>query len=173
MTIIEDTGQKQGQHDNIKKFCEENGIILRRQKLNVGDYQIAPKVSVDTKKGMEEIYSDVVQDHDRFRKECIRAMEDGTRLVILIENQDGMTCLEDVACWKNPRYEKWKRDNSFVLNAQAAGKMLNVKVPTPPVSAERLMNMMKAMSMKYSVEWLFCHPNETGKAVMEILTESR
>ena len=69
MTIIEDVGQKQGQHVNISEYCKAAGIILRRQKLNVGDYIIAPKISVDTKQGMGEVYGNLVQDHDRFRAE--------------------------------------------------------------------------------------------------------
>lgn len=96
MTIIEDTGQKKGEHENIAAHFRQAGVILRRQKLNVGDYIIAPKISVDTKAGMGEVYGNLVQDHDRFRAECIRAQEDGTVLFILIENEDSQTCLDDV-----------------------------------------------------------------------------
>lgn len=171
MTLIEDVGQKVGQHDNIAAFCAQNGIILRRQKLNVGDYQLAPRVSIDTKKGMQEIYSDVVSDHERFRNECIRAQEDGIRLVILIEDSK-ITNLDEARKWKNPRYAKWERDNRFVLEAQKAGRMLSYKVPRAPVESDRLVNMMCAMSMKYGVEWQFCRPEDTGQTILKILTET-
>ena len=170
MTIIEDTGQKAGQHDNVKEYCESHGIIFRRQKLNVGDYQSPPRVAVDTKKGMQEIYSDIVSDHERFRNECIRAMDDGIRLVILIE-EENIKNLEDAKRWKNPRTAKWERDYGFIARAQKAGKMMNYKVPKPPVSSERLVGMMDAMSIKYNVEFAFCHPDNVGEAVYKILNE--
>lgn len=170
MTIIEDTGQKVGQHTNISDWCKENGITLRRQKLNVGDYQSPPRVAVDTKYGMAEIYSDIVSDHERFRNECLRAQEDGIQLVILIEEENIRT-LEEAKKWKNPRIAKWERDNGFVVRAQKAGKMLNHKVPKPPVSSERLVGMMTAMTMKYGVIFTFCHPDKTGETVYRILSE--
>jgi len=172
MTIIEDTGQKIGQHDNVAEWCANNGITLRRQKLNVGDYQCPPRVAVDTKKGMAEIYQDLIGEHERFRAECIRAQEDGIQLVILIE-EETICCLDDAEHWKNPRQTKWERDNAFVARAQAKGKMLNHKIPKPPVSSERLVGMMRAMEMKYGVKWLFCRPHETGKVIYNILTAWR
>ena len=170
MTIIEDTGQKVGQHNNISEWCAANGVTLRRQKLNVGDYQSPPRVAVDTKYGMAEIYQDIVNDHERFRAECIRAQEDGIKLVILIE-EETIRSLEDAKKWQNPRLKKWEHDYAFIARAQKYGKMLNHKIPKPPVSSERLVGMMEAMSMKYGVWFSFCHPNDTGKAIYLILTE--
>ena len=169
MTIIEDTGQKVGQHTNISDWCKEHGITLRRQQLNVGDYKSPPRVAVDTKQGMAEIYSDIVSDHERFRNECLRAQEDGIQLVILIEEENIRT-LEEAKKWKNPRIAKWERDNGFIVRAQKAGKMLNHKVPKPPVSSERLVGMMMAMTMKYGVMFTFCHPDKTGETVYHILS---
>lgn len=172
MTIIEDVGQKVGQHDNIAEWCAENNVLLRRQKLNVGDYQLVQSTAVDTKKGMQEIYSDIVSDHERFRNECIRAQEDGIRLVILIEDEHIKT-LDDAKKWRNPRIDKYYRDYGLVIRAQRAGKMLNRKIPKPPVSSERLVGMMDAMTMRYGVEWQFCHPDKTGERVFQILTEGK
>ena len=169
MTIIEDTGQKIGQHDNVREYCESHDIIFRRQKLNVGDYQSPPRVAVDTKKGMQEIYSDIVQDHERFRNECIRAMMDGIKLVFLIEDEK-ITNMEQAKQWKNPRIAKWERDYGFIARAQKAGKMLDHKIPKPPVSSERLVGMMDAMELNYGCKFLFCHPDNVGEAVYRILT---
>ena len=169
MTIIEDTGQKQGQHDNIAAWCKAHGVTLRRQKLNVGDYQSPPQIAVDTKKGMAEIYSDIVSDHERFRNECLRAQEDGITLVILIESED-ITSLEEAKHWKNPRITQYERTYGLVLRAQKAGKMLDKKIPKPPVPSERLVGMMDAMHLKYGVIFTFCHPRNTGEEVYRILT---
>lgn len=168
MTIIEDTGQKLGQHDNVSAYCKANGIILRRQKLNVGDYIIAPRISIDTKQGMGEVYGNLVQDHDRFRAECIRAQEDGTQLIILIENNDGITCLDDVERWHNPRVDEYYSKYSFALAAKKYGR--NIRIPAPPVPNKRLITMMYTMSDRYGVRWMFCRPNETGMVLVQLLT---
>ena len=169
MTIIEDVGQKQGQHENIKTYCEAHGIIQRRQKLNTGDYILAPKITVDTKQGMGEVYSNIVgKEHERFRNECIRAQEDGTTLVILIENDDGMRCLDDVEWWDNPRVHEYYEKYAFALSARKAGK--NIKIPAPPVNNKRLIKMMMTMTERYGVLWMFCDRSETGKKVVEILS---
>ena len=127
--------------DKNKEWCEANGVTIRRQKLNVGDYAFPPSVSIDTKKGMAEIYSDIVSDHERFRNECIRAQEDGIHLVFLIEDEE-ITNMEEAKHWKNPRITKWEREYGFILRAQKAGKMMSYKVPKPPVSSERLVGMI-------------------------------
>lgn len=169
MTIIEDCNQKIGKHQNISDYCKEHGITLRRQKLNVGDYQSPPRIAIDTKFGMAEIYSDIVSDHERFRNECLRAQEDGITLVILIESED-ITSLEEAKRWKNPRITQYERTYGLVLRAQKAGKMLDKKIPKPPVPSERLVGMMEAMTMKYGVIFTFCHPRNTGEEVYRILT---
>ena len=168
MTIIEDVGQKQGQHENIRLHCEGKGIILRRQKLNTGDYILAPRIAVDTKQGMGEVYSNLVQDHDRFRNECIRAQEDGTVLVILIENNEGLRCLDDVERWDNPRVYDYYHKYAYALAANKQGK--NLKVPAPPISNKRLIKMMETMTERYGVRWEFCSYEETGAKVVEILS---
>lgn len=168
MTIIEDTGQKIGQHTNISNWCAEHGVTLRRQKLNVGDYQSPPRVAVDTKYGMAEIYQDIVNDHDRFRAECIRAQEDDILLYILIE-EENIKSLDDAEKWENPRKKKYDREYGLVIRAQQSGKMLNHKIPKPPVSSERLVGMMRAMEMKYGIRFVFCHPNDTGGVVYRLL----
>ena len=168
ITILEDVNNKIGKHDNIHEWCEKNNVNIRRQRLNVGDYALPPRICVDTKAGLAEIYSDIVSDHERFKKECIRAMEDGVRLVFLIEDEE-ITNMEEAKHWKNPRVTKWEREWGFILRAQKAGKMMNYEVPKPPVSSERLVGMMSAMEMKYGCRFMFCKPSETGKVIVEIL----
>ena len=171
MTILEDVGNKVGQHTNISAWCEANGVRLRRQKLNVGDYQSPPRVAVDTKKGLHEIYANIVCDHERFKSECIRAQEDGIHLVFLIEDTK-ITSFEDAKKWVNPLVKKYEREWGLIIRAQKVGKMLSTKVPKPPVSSERLVGMMDAMQMKYGCEFRFCHPDKTGETIYKILSES-
>lgn len=168
MTIYEDTRQKTGEHQNIADYCKEHGLTMRRIKLEVGDYISPPPIAVDTKQGMSEVYSNLVQDHDRFRNECIRAQQDGTTLVILIENDEGMRCLDDVERWDNPRVHEYYEKYAFALSARKKGK--TIKVPAPPVSSKRLIKMMETMTERYGVRWMFCSYEETGAKVVEILS---
>ena len=87
MVLYEDTRQQIGKHENIRLYCEKHGIEIIRQALNVGDYQIAGKgdISVDTKYGVPELASNVFQDHERFRDECMRAQRCGIQLYVMIE----------------------------------------------------------------------------------------
>ena len=146
MTIYEDTGQKAGQHENIRRWMERHGVKLTRVKLDTGDYIAAPLVSVDTKHGMEEVYGNIVGDHDRFRRECIRAKEDGIQLVILVEDTD-VHSLVDVAKWENPLAKRGKK----------------------PRPSKQLMVSMRTMSERYGVRWEFCTPADTGRRICEIL----
>ena len=168
MTIIEDTRNKHGQHDNIKAYCEGAGIIIRRSKLDTGDYILAPRIAVDTKQGMGEVYGNLIQDHERFRRECIRAQEDGTILVILVENDDNIRCLDDVEHWDNPRVHEYYEKYAFALSARKKGK--DIKIPAPPVNNNRLIKMMETMTERYGVRWMFCDRSETGRKVVEILS---
>lgn len=168
MMIWEDTRQQQGQHDNIAEYCRMNGITVRRMKLDTGDYILPPAIAVDTKQGMGEVYNNLVQDHDRFRAECIRAQEAGTILVILIENDEGIRSLDDVENWQNPRIDRYYEKYAYALAARKHEKP--IKIPAPPMSSKRIARIMETMSDRYGVRWAFCSRAETGAKVVEILS---
>ena len=53
MTLICDTRQQAGKHNNIEQYCRRHGIEMVRQKCEVGDYMFpGGKVSVDTKQDL-------------------------------------------------------------------------------------------------------------------------
>lgn len=165
--LIEDTRQLPGKHKNIHKYCELNGIRIVRTKLVVGDYSLptTQEICVDTKYGLQEVYGNLVQDHERFRRECILARELGIRLVVLVE-QDGIEDISHVHEWKNPRYERYM----FLKEAHEHGRYMGTKLPPKaPIDSERLQTMMQTMTEKYGVEWQFCRKSETGLRICEIL----
>ena len=175
MIFIHDTRDQIGKHKVLEDWMEREGHQLVRSKMYCGDIALLhdQSVCIDLKGGgMHEVYNNIVQSHDRFKRECVRAHMAGISLVILVEEK-GIRSLEDVKTWKNPRYERWKRENAFVIRAQAAGKMLNHTVPKSPVPSDRLAGMMDAMSIRYSVRWSFCDPQEVGETVYRILVEER
>ena len=164
MVLIEDTRQQAGKHKNVQAYCSRHEIELQRHKLDVGDYMLpGGTVSVDTKSGLQEVYYNLITGHDRFRRECVRARESGIRLVVLVE-EAGITTLEDVKGWVNPRivaYE-WAVEHGY-----------NPACKAPPISSPRLYGIMKTMEENYGIRFEFCHKHSTGKRILEILTEEQ
>lgn len=171
MVLIEDTRNQIGKHKNVRAYCEKNGIQIVRSKLVVGDYALPAdqRTVVDTKLGLTEVYSNLVQDHDRFRRECVLAQQLGIKLVVLVE-EASIHSVYDVQFWKNPRVKAY---NDLKL-AHSKGKMLDRKLAkNPPLESKRLMVMMAAMSERYGVEWEFCSKFDTGKRIVELLGGDR
>lgn len=147
MFIIEDSRQKVGQHD-IKHACfEQMGVQIIRNKLPFGDYAKAPQISVDTKANMSEIAQNIGSDHKRFKNECIAAKEAGCKLIILIENTEGIKTVDDVHTWVNP---------DLVYRPKA-------------ITGVRLEKAMKTMNERYGVVFEFCKPDEAAEKILILL----
>ena len=167
MVIQQDTREQAGKKEHILSYFAANNIKVVRSKLYVGDWTRLDNqtVCIDTKKDLQEVYGNLVQQHGRFRAECIRAAEAGIKLIVLVE-QANIKDISDVANWKNPRIHTWE----YYHNAHEHGKLLEHKIsPKPPISSERLSLMMAAMERNYGIEWQFCDKSETGRRIVEIL----
>lgn len=168
MIFVHDTRDQAGKHKNVEEYLLSRGHEIVRTKLYVGDISLLhnQSVCIDLKGlGMREVYSNLVQQHDRFKAEAIRARDAHIKLIILVEN-DQVKTLDDVINWKNPRVIEYER----IALAHIHGKLLQRKLPSrPPVSSKRLMNMMRVMALKYGIEWQFCTKAEAGIRVEQIL----
>lgn len=147
MVIIEDTRQKNGMHELKHSHFEEMGVQLVRNMLPFGDYAIPPRISVDTKANMYEIAQNIGSDHQRFKRECIAARDAGCQLIILVENTDGISSVNDVHRWINP---------DLIYRPRA-------------ITGERLEKAMKTMAERYGVRFEFCTPEEAAQRIMELL----
>lgn len=149
MTIQIDSREKAHIIKHILDDFEEMGVQYFSCKLPVGDYASLdnPRVAVDRKHNLNEVASNVGQDHRRFAAELARAQKLGIRLTILIEHSRNIKRLEDVVHWKNPR------------------------LPVSPlaISGERLYKIMAAMAEKYGIEWQFCEKRYTARRICQIL----
>ena len=167
MIIQQDTREQKGKKDHILKYFEEHGIKVVRSKLFVGDYTLLNKqdVIIDVKQNIAEVYGNLVQQHARFRDECIRARSCGIKLIVLVEDET-ITKLENVEFWSNPRYVKWIK----LYQQHKLGKNLTTRQPAqPPLSSLQLMDRMKVMSERYGIEWMFTTKAECGRRIVEIL----
>lgn len=164
-TVYMDTREKVDKKAHILNYMEERGIQVIRHKLLVGDWTRTDdqSVCIDTKTcGMQEVYSNLVSDHARFRRECQRAQENNIRLIVLVE-EFGINTLEDVKNWQNPRESQyWLRVAGFAASRYPLPK-------APPVSSERLYKMMRVMTENYKVEWDFTTHEKAGERICGIL----
>lgn len=151
MVIEVDTREKPKAIQTILKQFEAAGVQVIRSKLWVADYRLLdnPYLVVDRKQSLSELCNNVVQDHRRFRDELVRAKEVGISVVVLVEHGGAIKSIEDVPNWVNPR----------------------LKVSPLAVSGERLYKILKAMEYTYGVRFEFCNKADTGRRILEILTE--
>lgn len=149
MIIQEDTRQKAGKHDIKHAWFSANGVELVRCKLPFGDYALVPAVAIDTKENMEEIAQNICgAEHRRFVNECKGAKAAGCQLIILVENDIGITDISQVHTWVNPR----------IIYSDKC------------VQGPRLQKAMETISQRYGVRFMFCRPEDAGKIITEILS---
>lgn len=149
MTIQIDTREKQRAVKQIISHFDRCGIKHYPSKLYVGDYMNLdnPRVIIDRKQNLSEIYTNVCQGHKRFCAELKRAQDMGIKIIILCEHGFGIKSLDDVKNWYNPRLDK-----------------------TPYAwDGERLFKVLSTIKEKYGIDYVFCEKRETGAKIVEIL----
>jgi len=158
--IHEDTRQKIGEHDVKRQYFENNGWTIARTKLYVGDY-IFPGglIAVDTKASIYELAQNLKQQHERFRRECLRAREAGYQLIVLVENVESISTLFDLADWIEPM-------SHFMSRKQKSRGKVKVRF-----TGTSLYKACKTMQTKYGVRFEFCPPECAGARVIELLRE--
>lgn len=148
MTIICDSREKKNQH--ILKFFEENGINYKIQKMNVADYQIEGDngIVIDRKQNLEEVATNLMNRNDklRFWREVRRANKDGMKMIVLCEHSRNIKSIQDVISW----HSKFS-----------------------PVSGRCLMNEIYRVHISYGIEFIFCDKRNTGRMIVNLLSESR
>lgn len=152
-TLIEDSRQQKSQHETKNAYWKSVGQHVVRSKLIAGDYMfVGGTVSVDTKRNLLELASNIDQQHDRFRRELVNARECGIELHFLVENADGVRDLSTLARWQNPRR---------FANAKRGLR--------PPIDGRRMAKACATMEERYGCFFHFCTPEEAGARVLEIL----
>ena len=115
--------------------------------------------TVDTKASLYELAQNLKQQHERFRRECLRACEAGYQLIVLVENVDGVSTLYDLAEWIEPM-------EHFMARKRKSGGKVKVRF-----TGTSLYKACKTMQTKYGVRFEFCPPEGAGARVVSILKE--
>lgn len=151
-TIIIDSREQKYTH--ITNYFDNNGIKWISSKMYVGDYQLLSNglLVVDRKSSILEIAKNIMsKDHQRFKDECQRAMDNGIKLVILIEEPYTLAALCD---WESPKFKSGKLKGN----------------PITKISGKSLSNAMKTIIMRYGVRFEFCEKENTAQRIIDILT---
>ena len=164
MQVQVDTREHKSEWERIQKQFDALRVQYFRSKLYVGDYQSLdnPRLVIDRKKDLNELCGNVCQQHDRFKAELIRAMQQNIKIVILVEHGEDVRSLEDVYFWENPRKHEviWKTVN---------GKRVKAVRSEKAVDGMQLYKSLCTIRDRYNVDFEFCTKEETGKRIVEIL----
>lgn len=149
MTIQIDTREHKYELARIQPQIESCGVKTIKSKLYVGDYQSLdnPRLVIDRKKDLLELCGNVCQQHERFRAELVRARDAGIKIIILCEHGDGISCIEDVYFWDNPR----------------------IKESPKATTGEHLYKSLCTIRDRYGVRFEFCDKRQTGVRIVELL----
>ena len=174
MDVQIDSREHKKERQRIEQQFDALGIHYYTSKLYVGDYMSLdnPRLIIDRKKDIGEIYSNVVQGHERFKAELVRAKEAGIKLIILCEHGDGVKDLLDVIWWQNPRRKRYRscidpetgRTRWFKFEGNTRRF-----VSRPPLDGKELFDRLLTMQERYNIEFLFCEKTETGRRIIELL----
>ena len=151
MELIVDTREKPQELVRIEPQLIAAGATIAHSKLYCGDYMSLDNARhvVDRKKDLNELCGNVCQQHERFRAELARAQEMGIKITILCEHGGNIRSLEAPPLWQNPRRKK-------------SPKAMN---------GDRLFKVLSTMKRKYNVDFQFCDKRQTGRRIMEILSD--
>lgn len=146
--LVWDTRQQSGKHDHILSWFEKHNYKIVRNKLFCGDVTYLQNMSVciDTKKDILEVVGNVTQQHLRFTNEIDRAVENGIRLVFLIQDEN-VTCLDDLDHWINPRRRYSEK----------------------AVKGYMLKKILKTIEERHQTKFYFCKKDECAETIIKIL----
>ena len=167
MDIQIDSREKARAIRKIIKTFNDNGVNYFSSKLLVGDYMNLdnPRLIIDRKQNMQELCGNVCQQHERFKKELIKAMQANIHLIILVEHGPDINSIEDVFFWKNPRKHevRWKYEN---------GRRVKYVVSAKAVDGEQLYKSLCTIRDRYNVRFEFCEKKDTGRKIIELLGDN-
>ena len=176
--LYEDTLQQRGKHVIKQEWWRAHSVSVVRTRfdgkhdvpVSFGDYYAeGSNIVVDTKRNIDEIAQNISgKNHVRFREECKRAQRDGYRLVVLVENYDGIRDYDKLRKWVNTHCVKCSTRRKTRCNPtdNAKCKRHNTR---KPIQGARLVKAMQTMTDRYGVKFMFCNPHETARIVCELL----
>lgn len=142
-------------------------------------YPGSHKVTVKTTTAEKEFQNLYVQRYGFLHRDIKRAVNNGTKFILLIETGRNINSVDDVENhFVNKRqwlYEQRIRKDWDIprgvdfSQAVADLKTQGANIPIGPMNGERVAKIMRTMTEKYGVEFHFCRKSESGKRILELL----
>ena len=147
-----DTREKPQAIKTITATFDREGVKWFRSKLPVGDFIDLnnARLAIDRKQNLQELCSNICQQHERFRNELLRAQDLGIKLIFLVEHSYHFTTLSDVRHWNNPRL----RVSPYALDGMA------------------LYQRLQSIEVKYNTVFYFCTKGQTGARIIQLLQKN-
>ena len=112
-----------------------------------------------------------VKRHGFFHRGLIRAKFYGTKLYVLVENNDGVKDIDSLFKWVNPRTKITVPDYTKPIGRWHNGAVRYARKRKYPncMQGQTLAKACLTMEKKYGVKFVFCRPEESGEKIMELL----
>ena len=162
-----DSRQQRGKHTAKNEWFKSHGVQLVTVALPFGDYRIAgSNVVVDTKRDVQELAGNLGHDHDRFVRECDKALAAGYRLVILVEEHAEYNDRAKVSTWITRPCKACRTYKSGECNPPVDScKARRYK----PLNGPTLLKIMNRLEEKHGVRFEFCRPSQSARRICELL----
>lgn len=153
---------------NIIKTFDESGVNHFSSKLLVGDYMNLdnPRLIIDRKQDLQELHGNVCQQHERFKRELLKAMQANIQLIILIEHGEDIKSLEDVYFFYQKPMERWRYVTRIIAGEK---KKLREKYMQQAIDGKTMYKSMRTIRDRYNVRFEFCQKKDTGRKIIELL----
>ena len=137
------------QKDNyVTDYLDSQGVKWIRNKLYSGDVKSvnSTKVIIELKKDLLELCGNLasLKEHERVKREIARAREIGCERFIFLIKEQKIKTIDEVTNWSSSRTK---------------------------VKGETLMKIMKTMSERYDVEFIFTTKEKAGEKILKLLNE--
>lgn len=111
-----------------------------------------------------------VKRHGFFHRGLKRAQNSGIRLIVLVENRDGVTDIESLFRWHNPRSDMWINSGE-IIGRWKNGKPRYRKVQKfkNATTGEQLAKACMTMQERYGCEFRFTTPENAGMEILNLL----
>lgn len=151
--------------DIYKAICDDDTDRFAEKEIN----DICFRNGVP-ERAISEFQNLYVKRHGFFHRGLKRAKNSGIRLIILVDNKEGVKSIEDLFHWLNPRLKIWKNSDE-IIGFWKNGKPRYRKVQKykDAMTGEKLAKACLTMQRRYCVDFQFCSPEEAGERILSIL----
>lgn len=168
MDIQIDSREKARAIKKIVQTFEKEGVNYFSSKLLVGDYMNLdnPRLIIDRKQDIQELHGNVCQQHERFKRELLKAMQANIQLIVLIEHGEDIKSLEDVYFFYQPPKERWRCVTRIIAGAK---RKFREKYMQQAIDGKTMYKSMRTIRDRYNVRFEFCEKKDTGRKIIELL----